>query len=170
MDFEEFEKRVEHRKLESVNVFCASLLAGLNEFGLLNQGVMDFAARGVGRKLADLANIKGLLDKQTNGTLAEKCKTIALKLNDMLKISKISVNEKDNKVSIGIQSDLCKYCPKGVGGAELEGTICPFPGLIEEFLNAFLDEKVKLVGIGTENKPLIKEGDYCTSYYEPKKQ
>ena len=143
------------------------MLAGLHEQGLLNQGLMYFAARETGGKLADFAKIKGLLGSQADGEPLEKVSSIIEKLNEMLKIGDVTVDKKDGGVSIRIKTDPCRYRPKGVGGAEFDGTLCPFPGLIEEFLNAFLNEKVKLVGIGLENKPVIKEGGYCVLHYVP---
>ena len=89
MDFGEFKEGVEYRKLELVNVPFASLLAGLHEYGLLNQGLMYFVAREAGRKPAGFARIKGMLGSQTDVEPIEKVSNIVEKLNEVLKIGNV---------------------------------------------------------------------------------
>jgi hypothetical protein len=68
-------------------------------------------------------------------------------------------------VVLKITSSTCKLCPKGVGAAELEGTLCPVPGMVEEIINTFmLPEKVKLVLI--ERNVLAKIGTECVMKFK----
>ena len=64
-------------------------------------------------------------------------------------------------IEIAILSMGCKFCPKGVGEAELKGALCPYPGLVEEYVNGFLEagEKVKLLSIN--RRQLRKIDDQC---------
>ncbi len=162
----DFKEKVEEKSLDAKSVFIASLLAGLNEFGMLNQAVMKIASRRSGKYLAMCAQEKGNIEIDKNKSLKEKVEYLLTLLNEVLFISTdVKVEEAGgDSVIVKIKTSKCRFCPKGVGGAELEGTICPFPGLIEEFLNQFLDQKVK---VSTENNRILwKEGDWCNTKYK----
>jgi len=162
----DFKEKISERKLDAESVFAASLLAGLNEFGMLNQAVMKIASRRSGEYLAKCAKEKGSIEVDKSKSLKEQIEYLITLLNNVLVISTdVKVEEgDDDSVIVRIRTSKCRYCPKGVGGAELEGTICPFPGLIEAFLNQFLDKKVKVTP--ENNKILWKEDDWCTMKYK----
>jgi len=161
----DFEEKIAERELNPGHVFIASLLAGFNEFGMLNQGVVNLASKRVGKYLAMLAEVKNppRIDKNEDSELQHR--KIIESLNSASPISSDVKLEKvgDNFV-VRIKNSKCTFCPKGVGEAELEGTICPFPGLIEEFANYFCEKKVKL--LREENRALKKENDWCVIKYK----
>lgn len=53
-----FKESIEERDLNADDVFVASFFAGLNEFGILNQAVMNIAARRAGKYLAMFEEVK----------------------------------------------------------------------------------------------------------------
>ncbi|WP_457568352.1 hypothetical protein [Desulfurobacterium sp.] len=55
----ELEEKIEKRGLKAENVFVASLLAGLNEFGVLNQGIINLTGMRIGEFLFHFAKVKG---------------------------------------------------------------------------------------------------------------
>lgn len=161
----DFKEKIEERSLDAKSVFVASFLAGLNEFGVLNQAVMEIASRRAGKYLAIYMEEKGLTKIDKSKNFEEQVKQLLMSLNSKLSISTdIIVEEKDNNLLVKIRSSKCKFCPKGVGEAELEGTICPFPGLIEEFINYFCNKKVKVAS--KNNKIVRKEDDWCLTEYK----
>ncbi len=154
-----FEEKVKDRELNAENVFIASFIAGLNEFGVLNQAIVDFSAERAGRYLVDYMKAVGC----NPGGDVEK---VLNKLNEELRIGRVKVEKENGKVKIKIFSSSCRFCPKGIGEAELEGTLCPFPKLIESFMNGLCELNFKLEYQGLERCPLVKEGDFCIISYE----
>jgi hypothetical protein len=87
---------------------------------------------------------------------------------------KIEIIEQDQDHAVlKVGSTGCRFCPIGVGKAEMaEGmTFCPFPTMIEETAVHMLGgDKVKTVmhREGTKTKILIKEDGSCHIEYEIK--
>ena len=163
MDEEKWKEMIETRKLDPETVFFASFIAGLNEFGILNQMVMKVAGKTSGTYMARC--FKACYPNEVEKEPAQLIKF----LNDKLNISgnEFSVFEDSDRLTVKIRTDKCRYCPKGVGGAELEGTICPFPGIIESFVNAISDEKISVDAVN--NKLLNKEGGFCVISFKKEK-
>ncbi len=154
---------IESRNLDPEAVLFASFTAGLNEFGILNQMVMNFAGKTSGGYMAKC--FKACYPEEIKETPSE----LTVFLNDKLNISgkDFSVSETDSKLTVKIRTDKCRYCPKGVGSAELEGTICPFPGIIEGFVNEFSRSKIKVSPVN--GKLLNKEEGFCVITFEKEK-
>ncbi len=163
-----FEEKLEKADLDANSVFIASFMAGLNEFRLLNQGVVDFATRRTGKYLARLVKYKKPIEIDLSKPVEDRCKKVIVEtLNGILKISdEVEVEKAEDDVVVRIKSSGCGFCPKGVGEAELEGTICPFPGLIEEFVRHFCKKDFRRKRVN--GKILNKEGDWCKIIYEIK--
>ena len=54
--------------------------------------------------------------------------------------------------------------PKGVGGAEIKGTLCPIPSFLESLVNKIAGtELIDLITAGIE-----KEGTICKAYFQVK--
>lgn len=160
-----FKESIEERDLNADDVFMTSFLAGLNEFGILNQAVMNIASRRAGKYLAMFEEVKNPLKIDESKGVKEECEQVLASLNSTLSISSdINIEKEYDNIVVKIRNSKCKFCPKGVGEAELEGTICPFPGLIEEFINHFCSKKVKIMRV--DNKILSKEDDWCVMKYE----
>ncbi len=161
-----FQENVEKRGLIAESIFFASFIAGLNSFGILNQAVINMASRRAGKHLARLAELtdfseSDMLDCAKLNVEEKFGKSLKI-LNKVLPISKDIDMKKDNEdIIISIRNSTCKFCPKGVGEAELKGTLCPFPALLESFNNEiWKSEDIQL--IKERAIPImIKEGDWC---------
>jgi len=144
--------KIEARQLKPHEVSVAALIAGFHELGLLNQAGVFQATQRAGKALAQYA--------KATGRKASSLLEAAQLLNQLTPLAvdvQFSGNEKE--LVVRINAETCKYCPKGVGGAELEGNLCPYPGLILGFLSEFLEGvKVKFY----DRKPLRKvNGKFC---------
>ena len=155
--------KIEDRSLRPYHIMVASLFAGLNEMGMLNQASVNVASRRAGRYLSEYASAKGGVEKiSRDASRNEKVQALVKVLDTMLELgTRVKVGVTPDDVEIAIVSMGCKFCPKGVGEAELKGALCPYPGMVEEFVNSFLppEEKVKLASI--DRRQLRKQGDSC---------
>jgi hypothetical protein len=169
-----FQENVNKRGLNAESIFFASFIAGLNSFGILNQAVINIASRRSGKYLAQLAELTDFSESDLlNGTklsIENKFETSLKVLKKVLPISKDIEMKMDNEdIVIGIRNSTCKFCPKGVGEAELKGTLCPFPSLLESFNNEiWKSEDVQL--IKERAIPImVKEDDWCIFKFRIKK-
>ena len=162
----DFEGKIEERELNPEHVFIASLIAGFNELGLSNQAIVNRASKRVGKYLAMLAEVKNPPRIDKNEDLELQHRKIIETLNSTSPISSdVKLEKMDDNFVVKIRSSKCKFCPKGVGEAELtEGTICPFPGIVEEFVNYFSEKKVELTR--DQYRALQKENDWCIIKYK----
>ncbi|WP_297447074.1 hypothetical protein [Desulfurobacterium sp.] len=160
----DFKKKVQERDLNAENVFVASLLAGLNEFGVLNQGIINLTGARIGEFLFQYAVTKGFKIDPDLPT-EDQVKEAVNFLNEHLRIGQLSIEFSVDGFFLRIVSSTCRFCPKGVGGAELEGTLCPFPKLIERFLERACCSKVVVVPEGIDKKILVKKEGFCIIHY-----
>ena len=148
---------IKERDLGVYHYLTASLLGGLADLGLLNQGSANLVGRRTGERLADFLVSEGITP---TGNPENDLKIIMEKIG----IAKeFQVVEEDDKLAVEIPAPLCRYCPKGVGGAEIPGTACPLPGMFEAFLAVYGDGDWKLEAY--EGRPLVKEDDNCKIRY-----
>ncbi len=61
-----------------------------------------------------------------------------------------------------IDGTTCKFCPGGVGGVVLSGTLCIFPLLFKEILSKLTGKELKF----TLPSKLIKKMGYCITQFE----
>ncbi len=156
---------VKQRHLTPQHIMCATALGELANEGALNQGNALLAGRVAGRNLAEY--VKGLAEEageEPPSTPAEAAEMV-IKLINLSDDYRVEPEEKG--FVVGIRTNMCKFCPKGVGGAEIPGTVCPFPGVIEAFVSDLLGKKVKVLlkqadGKGLRKTPLLKKEGYCT--------
>jgi len=160
-------RMITERELEPLNIFIASFLAGLNETGVLNQALTWIASKKAGRYLGQYAKIQEdapALEQAAREANAEQA------LSWFLHKMKISVNTRieirTDGLSLRVGRTTCKLCPKGVGGAELEGTLCPVPGLVLGFLATYLAGTAS-IELERKNKKLLSvEPEYCVMHFE----
>ncbi|MBN2191269.1 MAG: hypothetical protein JW751_00495 [Polyangiaceae bacterium] len=165
-------RNIEARDLGPEQIFSASLIAGLNSFGILNQAVVCSATRQIGKDLAEyyfacnplaevMPNARGM-------STIDACRKAIDVLQSLLRISEeIECGEDGNSVVVRVRASRCRYCPKGVGRAELKGTLCPFPTLIETFVNT-LSNRTVITVFKEDSMPLLKkDGDWCMIRYTP---
>jgi len=157
------------RHLTPPHILCATALGELANEGALNQGNALLAGRVAGKNLA--AYVKGLAEESGE----ELPKTPAEAAEMLIRLINLTddykVFEENGYLVVGIRTQMCKFCPKGVGGAEIPGTVCPFPGVIEAFVSELLERPIKLVLEPLDEKafkkaPLLKKEGYCTMKFE----
>ncbi len=162
MDIKNLKEVMKDRDLDEESIFFASFIAGLNEFGILNQMVMKEAGKRSGMYMANC--LKSCYPEKSVKNPVELINF----LNERLKITTdFIVEDGKDELIVKIRTDKCRYCPKGVGGAELKCTICPFPGIIESFVNAICENKIKAIPIS--GKFLNKKEGFCVISFKKEK-
>ncbi|MBN1574981.1 MAG: hypothetical protein JW913_00410 [Chitinispirillaceae bacterium] len=168
---EDMKRNIEDRNLGPEQIFAASLIAGMSSFGILNQAVVSGAADKMGEDLAEYYKARNPTEADEVARTADTgivatCKKTVNILQSLLRISnEITCDENNGVLYLKIRNSKCRYCPKGVGRAELGGTLCPFPSLIEKFVNVVNDRAVITV-FKEKSVPLLKkEDDWCVIRY-----
>ena len=163
---DELKQNIEDRNLIPENILIASFIAGISSFGILNQAVISVAARQTGKDLADYVSIVNPIAIDDKIDTIDKCKNSIKVLQSLLHISDDVKCKKDNDIiTISIKASKCRYCPKGVGHAELSGTLCPFPSIIEMFINTLYGKDIIKVHKERAVPLLVKEDDWCFFKY-----
>jgi hypothetical protein len=148
---EELRRIVEERKLTPCHAFFASFIASLAEAGILNQAVTNFMARHAATILHSYLKAMGML-KAEGGNSAERLESLVRRLNAALGIgNRVEFRRLNSReLLVGIGGEKCRYCPRAVGRAEIPGTACPFPRLIEALAH--------LEGVKATYKPIVVNG------------
>lgn len=136
VDLTRLRRVAEERKLTPCHAFFASFIASLSEAGILNQAVVNFMAKRAAQVLYGYLKAMGMVGSEGSNEL-ERFESFVRSLNDALGIGeRVEFKVEDSgEVLVGIGGSRCRYCPKGVGQAEIPGTACPFPRLIEALAN-----------------------------------
>lgn len=155
------------RDLNPYHSFFSSFFAGLGELGMLNQGSINIVSKRAAGYLYSYLEAKEILPDMEvvpGNTPTEVTKNLILYVNKILSL----VGEYDFKdVEIDqavllITGNTCRICPKGVGGAELKGTLCPIPNLVESLVNQIAQkDMLELITTGIE-----KDGPTCKAYFK----
>ena len=149
---------VKERNLSLLHVIMASFMGQLADLGLLNQGSANLIGLGVGQRLGRYFKEVGILLPEKDVEAVKRILELA-DVAEFLLVEKLS----DESLLVGIKSDKCKYCPKGIGGAEISGTVCPIPYLIVSTLTSYTGKKysVALWKKGKGSTVIKKEEGYC---------
>ncbi|RLD08894.1 MAG: hypothetical protein DRI65_00885 [Chloroflexota bacterium] len=155
------------RNLNPYHSFFSSFFAGLAELGMINQGSINIVSKRAAEYLYSYLEAKEILPDLgavPGDTPTEVAKNLILYINKILNL----VGEYDFKDAedgmavLMIAGNTCRICPKGVGGAEVKGTLCPIPTLIENLVNRIAQKDLlELVTSGIE-----KEGSTCKAYFK----
>ena len=155
------------RDLNPYHSFFSSFFAGLAELGMINQGSINIVSKRAAEYLYSYLEAKEILPdmKAVPGeNAAEVAGNLILYVNKILSmVGQYDFQpEDDGKALLLISGNTCRICPKGVGGAEVKGTLCPIPSLVESLVNMIAQkELLALVTAGIE-----KEGSTCKAYFE----
>ena len=156
-----------NRDLNPYHSFLASFFAGLAELGMVNQGSINIVSKRAAEYLYAYLEAKEILpDMETvpGDTTAEVVKNLILYVNKILSlVGEYEFKDTDDDQAVLlITGNTCRICPKGVGGAEVEGTLCPIPSLVENLGNRIAqDDLLDLITTGIE-----KEGPTCRAFYK----
>jgi len=160
-------KTVLERDLNPYHSFLASFFAGLAEMGMLNQGSMNIVSKRAAEYLyayleakeilPDLGEYQGRPESERIGAVIEFLNSI-LSLMGGYHLEEVG----QDRLILMIASSRCRICPKGVGGAAIQGSFCPIPSFIESLVNRIIrEETLDLVTQGIE-----KEGPTCKAYFD----
>jgi len=158
-----FEDKIISRKLNSSHVFIATFLGALAEGGFLNKGVLNIVIPKVAEKIVTYLKFKhGSLSSYTT-SIEEQIKLVLRILKEELDpFINYLISVRENKITIAIETNTCKFCPKGVGEADLPGILCVFPQLIKGVLKGLIGGEYEI------NVPLVKKSGYCVFQIEKK--
>ena len=154
---------IQERDIDIHHLLTASLLGSAAELGLLNQVTVTLIVRSTGKHVAEFLRAKNGEDYR-KGDPVESVKKIMSAL-DVAK--EYEVTNGADGISVAVPTNLCKYCPKGVAGAEFLGTACPLPGLIESVTKELVSPEWSLVQL-EDKKHFIKENEFCRFAYGKK--
>ena len=155
------------RDLNPYHSFFASFFAGLGELGMLNQGSINIVAKRAADYLYAYLDAKEILpdmDAVPGESMVEVIKNLILYINKILSmVGEYDLKEAgEDQVVLLIAGQTCRICPKGVGGAEVKGTLCPIPSLLEALINMIAQkDMLDLITTGIE-----KEGSTCKAYFK----
>lgn len=160
-------KVVLERDLNPYHSFFASFFAGLGELGMLNQGSINIVAKRAADYLYAYLDAKEILpdmDAVPGESNTEVIKNLILYVNRILSlVGEYDLQDAGNDQAVLlIAGETCRICPKGVGGAEVKGTLCPIPSLLESLINMIAKKEMfELITAGIE-----KEGSTCKAYFK----
>ena len=163
----DLKKVVLERDLNPYHSFFASFFAGLGELGMLNQGSINIVAKRAADYLYAYLDAKEILpdmDTVPGESKTEVIKNLILYINRILSlVGEYDLQDAgDDQVVLLIAGNTCRICPKGVGGAEVKGTLCPIPSLLESLINMIAQkDMLELISPGIE-----KEGSTCKAYFK----
>jgi hypothetical protein len=155
------------RDLNPYHSFFASFFAGLGELVMLKQGSINIVAKRAADYLYAYLDAKEILpdlDAVPGESTAEVIKNLILYINKILSmVGEYDLQEAgEDQVVLLIAGQTCRICPKGVGGAEVKGTLCPIPSLLEALINMIAQkDMLELITTGIE-----KEGSTCKAYFK----
>jgi len=154
------------RDLNPYHSFFSSFFAGLAELGMINQGSINIVAKRAADYLYAYLEAKDILPdiKVVPGkNPTEVAKNLILYVNKILSlVGEYDFKQvEDGQAVLLITANTCRICPKGVGGAEVKGTLCPIPTLVVNLVNKIAQQELlQLVTTGIE-----KEGPSCKAYF-----
>lgn len=154
------------RDLNPYHSFFSSFFGGLAELGMINQGSINIVSKRAAEYLYSYLEAKEILPdmKAVPGkTPTEVAKNLILYINKILSlVGDYEFKEaEDGQAVLLITGNTCRICPKGVGGAEVKGTLCPIPTLVVNLVNRIAQEELlELVTTGIE-----KDGPLCRAYF-----
>ncbi|MFL7813145.1 MAG: hypothetical protein ACK2TT_01930 [Anaerolineales bacterium] len=155
------------RDLNPFHSFFSSFFAGLAELGMINQGSINIVAKRAAEYLYSYLEAKEILPDMAavpGETSTEVAKNLFLYINKILSLvgEYDMIETEEGQALLLLSGNTCRICPKGVGGAEVKGTLCPIPSLVESLVNRIAQQDMlKLVTSGIE-----KEGTTCKAYYD----
>ncbi len=163
-----YKEKIENRGLEAYHIIVASFLSGFSEIGVLNQAVVNNLVKKMAERLAIWFRTKGMDPGIRPGDgLGERLRKTILFLNTSLNLAEeVKVGNTMVGQAVVITSNLCRICPVGVGEAEIPGTACPYPTLIQSITNLFSpDGKEVRVKVHDYNV-LTKKSGKCFIFFE----
>ena len=157
------------KEIEGINpyhVFMASVFGGLANMGMMNQASMNIVTKQAAELMFDFMQSKGVMSgvNLEGGFDRPKAQAVLGLINGTLELVgswEVDVLE-DGYFRMRVDSRTCRINPKGVGGGEIKGNVCPIPSFTATLINKFVGfEMVELQERGVE-----KIGHECHTLYK----
>lgn len=176
----EIQKMIDDRQLSQWHLMIASLLGSLaSQQGMFNQAFLNRILKHSMEKFI-IPYFETLPDYDNSCKLAREGQTMVERLKPVVNFidsvfnlaGQVEIIEIDrNHATLRVGSSGCRFCPIGVGKAELApgNTFCPFPTMIEETANQMLGEDIVrtvLTREGMRTSILKKQDGSCFITYE----
>lgn len=171
---------IENRQLSHWHLMIASLLGSLaSQEKMFNQAFLNMLLKHSMQQFI-IPYFEGLIEYQEtmknipeDGSLQEKIKPVVDFIDNVFELAgdiRLSAGNDGNAV-VTIGSSGCRFCPVGVGKANITPgmTFCPFPTMIEETARALIaqaDIKTVLHREGLKTRVLTKEDGCCHISYQ----
>lgn len=158
---------VVERDINPYHSFLSSFFAGFAEMGMINQGSMNIVSKRAAEYLYSYLDARDFLSKLEKFEKPSSLESIRYNVdvvNQILNLMgkyELTVQEQD-ELRLQIASNLCRICPKGVGGAAIKGTFCPIPTFIEKLVNLMVGQEV----IELQTSGIQKEGVNCIASFK----
>lgn len=155
------------RDINPYHSFLSSFFAGFAEMGMINQGSMNIVSKRAAEYLYSYLEARDFLSKLKKFDKPNSLESIRYNVdivNQILNLMgqyRLTVQVQD-EFRLQIASNLCRICPKGVGGAAIKGTVCPIPTFIEKLVNLMVGQEV----IELQTNGIQKEGVNCIASFK----
>ncbi len=151
MTVESYKEMIESRKLDNLHIVLTSMIAEFATLGILNQGTTNIIGSKVGKKISRC--------------IKEMKKDIPYEERELIKFLIEFCNMCDDYIidddKIGLKIDKCKYCPKQIGEAEIEGSACPIPSMLTSCMGELTKKDYKINFWDNSHQIIIKKDGYC---------
>ncbi len=157
---------IARRDINQHNAFLFAIFAGMVDLGLVNQGVVNELAKKTATYMANYYSAKDIEFAIGNETLEKNVAFLFDFFNgDLNFVKEYSIDRSGEGVRLSISSQFCRICPKGLGGAELKGTLCLIPHFFLHLMNHYLSRQNQLV-LPKGQPSVRKEAGSCIISYE----
>lgn len=157
---------IARRDINQHNAFLFAIFAGMVDLGLVNQGVVNELARKTASYMVNYYSAKDIDFPFGDGPLDKNVAYLFEFFNgDLSFVKEYAIEQSGEGVRLSVASQLCRICPKGLGGAEIKGTLCLIPHFFMHLMNYFLPRE-KQLSLRKGEPPIRKEGGNCIISYE----
>ena len=153
---------MEERRLTPCHALFATFIGAFHESGILTQGIVNLVASKAAEILYGYLTAMNAIKQGEHVRVSELFDSVLRALD----WGEWEISEEGDELVLRIETNKCKYCPRGVGRAPLPSTACPPPKLLEK-LAQLHGEKVAAEAIrkGAKITYVEKIGDKCIIRY-----
>jgi hypothetical protein len=157
---------ITRRDINQHNAFLFAIFAGMVDLGLVNQGVVNELAKKTAAYMMNYYSAKDIEFAIGNDSLETNVTFLFDFFNgDLNFVKEYAIERSGGGVRLSVASQFCRICPKGLGGAELKGTLCIIPHFFMHLMNHYLSRQNQLV-LRKGQPSITKEAGNCIISYE----
>jgi hypothetical protein len=162
----ELKTEIEKRSINQHNAFLFSIFAGMVDLGLVNQGVVNELAKKAASYMINYYTAKDVTFALGSDSLEKNVSFLFGFFNgDLNFVKEYGIEPSGEGVRLAIASQFCRICPKGLGGAEIKGTLCLIPHFFMHLMNHYLPQ-TDGISLRRGRPPVVKESGNCIIDYE----